>query len=266
MFTRAAARSALRASMPAQRRMIQTTPVRATAAVAPTHTSDDESLMSKYGMYPLVGLATTAMVSKEVIILSEETLIAINFSAFCLAAYVAAGTKLNDAFDIERKENEDKVLGATNFRVKLIEAEIAQWEASKNTMDAFTAIADQNAAVAGQYTNAVQRQAKQEAAAKARSALEALANQQKSVQMEAQANLVADAADYARGQFATPTEAMKDAAIWLAIDGIGFLKGEPKATDVDADPVKKVFMDYVKLQEGQQVKPFAQAAGSSWGF
>lgn len=80
-------------------------PVPPTAAAAATIDTykEGDSLLSRYGLYPLVALGATALVSKEVLIISEETLIAINFTAFCTAAYIGAGDSMAKMFDAERE-------------------------------------------------------------------------------------------------------------------------------------------------------------------
>lgn len=227
--------------------MIQTTPIRATAAaVAPSSANEDESLISKFGMYPFVGLATTALVSKEVLILSEETLVAVNFAGFCLAAYIATGSKLHDAFEAERQENIARIQAATDFRVKLIAAEMDQWNATKNTADAVKGVVAQNADADKDYVVAVARKKKQDAVLKAQTALDAIVKAEAFERAEAQGALVVDAANYVRAAFVKASKEQKQLALKDAIDNIG---DGSKQSPMDKDPVKQLFMEYIKNQK-----------------
>lgn len=249
MFSRAAARTALRASMPSQRRMLQTTPIRATAAVTTPTSTEEEGIISKFGLYPFVGLAATAMVSKEVIILSEEALIAVNFSTFCLAAYIAAGNSVHQSFESERQANVKSMTNATNFRVKLIEAEIEQWTASKNQASAVKTIIDETALANKDYVAALALQKKHNAVQLAQSALDQIVQKEGYERSQVQGEIVAEAGQYVREAFARASFASKEAALNDAIANIG--DGHIMAP-FEQDPVKMLFIEYI--QKGLNVE------------
>merc|ERR1719223_1382096 len=164
-------------------------------------------------MYPFVGLAATALVSKEVIILSEEALIAVNFSTFCLAAYIAAGDSVHQSFESERQANMKSMTNATNFRVKLIEAEIDQWNASKNQASAVKTIIDQTAIANKDYVAAVALQNKHNAVKRAQTALDQIVQKEAYERSQVQGEIVAEAADYVREAFTRASASSKEAAL-----------------------------------------------------
>lgn len=69
---------------------------------------DTPGVIDQYGTIPFFGLLATALVTKEVFIFNEETLVALNTVAVVTAAYIGIGNKTNEYFDEVRTQDNDK--------------------------------------------------------------------------------------------------------------------------------------------------------------
>lgn len=61
----------------------------------------DGGILAKWGLYPTVGLATAILLSKEIYMITEETLYVASFSSIIGAAYLFFGDAVRDALNSE---------------------------------------------------------------------------------------------------------------------------------------------------------------------
>jgi len=197
----------------------------APAAAAPAAV-EEKGVIETYGLYPLLGLGITALVSKEMFILNEEFLLALDVAAFVTTGYVVLGDQVSDWFKSQEaqrvKEWDDTwdllIEGLTMYKTSLNDKKL-----EVEFLKKFLAEYKEAAASHTSYLNVKPKHA---AAADVLTKLEQIKNREEVVAAEHAKKLVDDAVAAVYAAFAKDAK-LKDKALDNAIEFIG-QKGTPK--------------------------------------
>jgi hypothetical protein len=110
----------------------------------------DGGIIEKYGLVPLLGLGLAAALSKEVLLLNEEILVAICFGSFVFSGYTALGSSVGEGLDAEINE----------IRAEQEAVYVAQADNIRACIEAHRAninVAEEAEAVLGEYRTLVDR-------------------------------------------------------------------------------------------------------------
>jgi len=84
-----------------------------------------KDIVKTYGWYPLAGLATVTMLSKEIIPFTEEFLLVINFIAVVTTLHVAIGNSAWEAVTETLKWERKKMWDWDQFKIDVVDEKIA---------------------------------------------------------------------------------------------------------------------------------------------
>jgi len=84
-----------------------------------------KDIVKTYGWYPLAGLATVTMLSKEIIPFTEEFLLIFNFAAVVATLHVVIGNSAWEGLTETLKEEKKRMFDWDQFKIDLVDEKIA---------------------------------------------------------------------------------------------------------------------------------------------
>lgn len=207
----------------------------APAAAAPAAAIDSEKgIIDTYGLYPLLGLGFTALVSKEMFLLNEEFLLALDISAFVATGYVLLGDQVSAWFKSQEAarvkywdETWDLLIEGLNVYKNGLNDKKLEVDFLKQFLKEY-----KEGAVA--HTNYLNVKPRHAAAADVLARLEQIKNREEVVAAEAATKMIDDAVASVYATFAKDSN-LRNKSLDNAIEFIG-QKGTPKD-----DPVLSSF-------------------------
>jgi len=211
------------------------------APAAPQSFSD---IVNRFGgWYPLVGAAAAIAVTKEVLVVNEELLLATNFVAAVVGIYVVAGDTLAQSMTeeidalfakervawqvgVEMTKNQLKYYGIQPLVVEM-------WKTKKAAYNA-----NIRAVAAAQATKA--KLAAAQSMLKRLSDIRTRENSEKGAAVNA---LITGASTYVRSNIGSLSEKDRSQILENALD---ILSGKVTQIDIARDPVKRLYLDYLK--------------------
>jgi len=219
------------------------TSLQATTAHSATQKDAEPNSISSYishfgGWYPLVGLGSLIVISKEWLVINEELLLATNFAAFVFITWMAVGDSVNqmvadDAAQTNKilEDTRDIQIEAFKYDIKFYETQLQLGPFFFNTMAQYQYLISQ-------LQEAQERKKQSTARETTLAKLNSIYQREQADQAAALNSLIEDAVSEARARVEGLSEEEKSRIIDQAIDTLG---GNP-TTD---DPVAQVFQQYL---------------------
>jgi len=202
---------------------------------------DRESIISKYGWYPVAGLLGSILVSKEILRINEDIFLAINYALVIFCAYVGIGDKIGAEFKKEVDGEEKYYMDATEFELALIEEAIKINDATIAKPEVIENYLKQYEEASVHYEKAqrllVQLALRNSAEAK----LQAARDREVRLERETKEKLAKGARAWLLARFQSSPQ-LKAAAIDRALQNLG---KSVSAIPVEQDPIKQLFRDYI---------------------
>jgi len=209
----------------------------------------EPGVIETYGWYPFIGLSLTALISKELIILSPANLLGTYSLVGLGLGYLLFGETLKKAaladFEKERKQQQDMM----DTMIELTKAEIAIWKTKGVEATLLEQYRVESEQVNARWATAQVLKARHAFRGEMMQRLTEILSREQTEMAQAQAKLINDAIAYVRGKFAkrdpqTDQETFEFALLAVGEEGVKLPK--------DKDPVRNAFVEFFKSRGAQK--------------
>jgi hypothetical protein len=203
----------------------------------------EPGVIETYGWYPFIGLSLTALISKELIVLSPANLLGTYSMVGLGVGWLLFGETLKKAasseFEDERKQQQNMM----DAVVELTKAEIAIWKTKGVEATLLEQYRVESEQVNARWATAQVLKARHVFRGEMMQRLTEVLSREQTEIAQAQAKLINDAIAYVRNKFAkrdpqTDQETFEFALLGLGEEGVKLPK--------DKDPVRKAFAEFFK--------------------
>jgi len=233
---------------------VASTPASTASTPAPAHkpaplyvskpVSSFSDIVKEYGgWYPFLGSAAVIAITKEIFVLDEEALMITNAVVAFLGLYVATSDIVTQAYEDDLKERREKDLKISELAITWAKAYIPTTFVHEATRDMYAALKstyNTNIRNIAQTQNTKARYAAAQAVLKRLSDIRA---REAAARGAAAAAVISGASAFVRGKVAQLSDKDKSQILENALD---LLSGKTKDIPVDRDPIKKLYLDYIK--------------------
>lgn len=256
-------RVALKASTPVQRlnvnqmNLSQHLRCLATTADAPKDTKDksvahksdsatlalpapEPGVIEQYGLYPFIGLAAAALVSKEIFLLGPEFLLAITLTGFFGTLYVGAGDSVAKYGEEDNAIRQKQLQAGSEYLITLLETYKSAIAASTSQADVMSQFTQEFETVVKEWHVAKAREAHIAAQKAVVNKLTSIAVQESTIEAQERGRRVEKALTGALQEF--KTDAKLRARILDFV--IPFAGAPAPKVPVAEDPIKQVFLKH----------------------
>jgi len=200
-----------------------------------------ESLISKWGWYPVAGLLGSVLVSKEILRVNEDIFLAINYALVVFCAYVGVGDQLAAEFRQDGVDDKKTFNDAADFELALLEEVIKVNTSIMAKPEVIQAYLSQYEAASAHYAKAQQLLVQLALRNSAEAKLVAVRDREIRQEREAKDKISRGARDWLLQKFQSSPQ-LKAAAIERALVNIGKSKN---VVPVGQDPIKQLFREYL---------------------
>jgi hypothetical protein len=209
----------------------------------------EPGVIETYGWYPFIGLSLTALISKELIVLSPANLLGTYSLVGLGLGWLLFGETLKKAalseFDSEKKQQQDMM----DAVIELSKAEIAIWKTKGVEATLLEQYRVESEQVNARWATAQVLKARHAFRGEMMQRLTEVLSREQTEMAQAQAKLINDAIAYVRNKFAqrdpqTDQETFEFALLGLGEEGVKLPK--------DKDPVRKAFIEFFKSRGVQK--------------
>jgi len=215
--------------------------------VAQQHLEEDAKapgVIEKYGWYPFVGLSLTALIGKEIVVLSPANLLGTYTLVGLGAIWLLAGETIKKTATEEAEQDEKTQKDMMDVVVELNKAEIAVWKTKGLEADLLEQYRNESVTVNAKWSAAQVLKARHAYRAETLARLKEVVNREQTELAQAQAKLVTDAIAYVRAKFSKRDAKTDQEAFEFALLGLAAPAGyrAPKTKD----PVRNAFLEFFK--------------------
>jgi len=197
-------------------------------------------IVKKYGFYPLAGLATITLLSKEIIPLNEEFLLLLNFAAVLTTLHVAIGDSAWTAINEAIRKEKQKMWDWDQFKIDLVEEKITDVKTRLQLPEVYEEYVREYADAAKELNQFELVKPKHEFRAATLKRLQDILNKEQDASASAKKKLLQDVLAHVRGQVQSRAE-LRTATIDNAIANLG-----RRIPFAPSDPVVSLFNDFLK--------------------
>ena len=186
------------------------------------------------GWYPLLGLGTFVLLSKELLVLNEEMLMVTNFAAFVFISWLVAGDQLNDAVAAKKealRKNHDDV---SDLYIESLEQVIRAGENSLATLPLLRSLKSEYAQLGEQVVKAKEMKAKSAARDAVMARLNSVYQKEQAEKAKYMTGLLDEVVQEVQDRVENMGQGDKDALLENAIRqlGGGAVEGEDRLTKI----------------------------------
>jgi len=199
-----------------------------------------KGVIAKYGIYPLAGLASVALFSKEIIPLGEEFILLLNLAAVVATLHVYAGKEAFVSFKDEIKREKKNMWDWDQFKIDLVDDKISDVKVRLQAPTVYEEYVKEYVNVAQAFNVAETAKPKHEFRAATLKRLQDALNLELDTAASEKKKITTEAVAFVRQQVEARAE-LRAATIDQAIDSLGAGVGLGKS-----NPLVGLFNEYLK--------------------
>jgi len=179
-----------------------------------------KSIVAKYGVYPLAGLASVALFSKEIIPLGEEFILLVNFAAMIATLHVYGGKELFVSVKDSIKREKKNMWDWDQFKIDLVDDKISDVKVRLQAPSVYEEYVKEYVDVAQSFNVAETVKPKHEFRATTLKRLQDILNQELDLAASEKKKITLESVAFVRQQLQERAD-LRTATVNQAIDSLG---------------------------------------------